>query len=203
MPAKTVPIPHEPSARRRIVRLAHAALLSVATIALFAACSRGTGISVSPSTATPTASASATAAPAAQSARSIDFKSDAVAAPIIDHFKGGQIPPARIVYADLTGDRVDDAFVVVESGGTAGDLGAAVFSADEGGKPRLLGYIDRAGKVEVRLSGPVAGVIAVTQGSYAPADPQCCPSKLREIILQWDGKQFAVVTDQVIDNPHR
>ncbi len=202
MPAN-MPGPRTPAGAHTRARRTSGALLGLATIALFAACSRGTGISVSPSTATPTASPSATAAAAAQSARSIDFKSAAVAGPIIDHFKGGQIPPERIVYADLTGDRFDDAFVVVESGGTAGDLGAAVFSADEGGKPRLLGYIDRAGKVEVRLSGPVAGVIAVTQGSYAPADPQCCPSKLREIILQWDGKQFVVVTDQVIDNPRR
>lgn len=157
-----------------------------------------TGISVSQSSAT----ASASVTPAAQSARSIDFKSPAVAGPIIDHFKGGQITPARIAYVDLTGDRVDDAVVVVESGGTAGDLGAAVFST-AGGKPRLLGYVDHAGRVEVRLGGPVAAVIVVTQGVYALADAQCCPSKLRELILQWDGRQFAVVTDQVIDNPRR
>ena len=198
--------PQMPRARsdpRRGVGLTSLAVAGLGLIAMLTACARSAGINVSPATATPAASATATTASAAQSARLIDFKSPAVAGPIIDHFRGGQIPPERIVYADLTGDRVDDALVVVESGGTAGDLGAAVFSADEGGKPRLLGYIDRAGKVEVRLSGPVAGVIVVTQGSYAPADPQCCPSKLREVILQWDGRQFAVVTDQVIDNPRR
>lgn len=160
---------------------------------------RPRGISVGTATATP--SPMATSAPAS-SARSLDFKDPKVAGPIIDHFKGGQITPERITYADLNGDRVDDAFVVVESGGTAGDLGAAVFAAEDG-KPRLLGYIDRAGKVEVRLGGPVTGVIVATSGVPAPGDPQCCPSKLREVILQWDGKQFAVITDQVIDNPRR
>ena len=166
---------------------------------LLAGCRSSTGITVVTSSATPTPPV---ATPTAQSARVIDFNNPAVIGPILDHFSGGQIPRERITYADLTGDHIDDAIAVVESGGTGGDLGAAVFSAEDG-RPRLLGYIDRAGHIEVRLSGPVAGVIVVTQGSYAPADPQCCPTKLREIVLQWDGKQFAVVTDQVIDNPRR
>lgn len=181
-------------------RVAVAALIACALI--LGGCVRGSGITIARSSATPTA----TASPAAQSARSIDFRSPAVAGPIIDHFKGGQITPERITYVDVTGDRIDDAVVVVESGGTAGDLGAAVFSADSaaaGGGPRLLGYIDRAGRIEVRLGGAVAGMIVVTQGAYGPSDPQCCPSRLREVVLQWDGRQLAVVTDQVIDNPNR
>ena len=176
-------------------------LVGIVALALVAGCTpRPRGITVSTSTATP--SPAATSAPAT-SARSIDFKDPKVVGPIIDHFKGGQITPERIAYADLNGDKVDDAFVVVESGGTAGDLGAAIFAATEDGKPKLLGYIDRAGKVEVRLGGPVTGVIVATSAVPAPADPQCCPSKLREVILQWDGRQFAVITDQVIDNPRR
>lgn len=184
-------------------RTAHLAALAVFVTIVASgvlACTPERGISVTTSSPTPTPTPTATVA--AQSARSIDFKDPALVKSIIDHFKGGQITPERIVYADLTGDRVDDALVVVESGGTAGDLGAAAFSV-EAGKPRLLGYIDRAGRLEVRLAGPVAGVIAVTQGVYAPGDAQCCPSKLREVVYQWDGKRFAVVTDQVIDNPQR
>ena len=166
---------------------------------LLAGCRSNTGINVG--TSTPSA-APPTATPTAQSARVIDFNNPAVIGPILDHFSGGQIPRERITYADMTGDRIDDAVAVVESGGTGGDLGAAVFSAADG-LPKLLGYIDRAGRVEVRLAGPMAGVIVVTHGAFAPADPQCCPSKLREIVSQWDGKQFAVVTDQVIDDPRR
>lgn len=166
---------------------------------LLAGCRSDAGITVATSSATPTPPA---AKPTAQSARVIDFNNPAVIGPILDHFFGGQIPRERITYADLTGDHVDDAIAVVESGGTGGDLGAAVFSAEDG-RPKLLGYIDRGGRVELRLAGPVAGVIVVTQGSYAPADPQCCPTKVREIVQQWDGKQFAVVTDHVIDNPQR
>ncbi len=171
----------------------------VVALAIVGCTPRPRGISVG--TATPTPTPTATSTPAS-SARSIDFKDPKVAGPIIEHFKGGQITPERIAYADLNGDKVDDALVVVESGGTAGDLGAAVFAAEDG-KPRLLGYIDRAGKVEVRLGGPVTGVIVATSAVPTPGDPQCCPSKLREVILQWDGKQFAVITDQVIDNPRR
>lgn len=177
------------------------ALASLAAV-LLAGCTPRPAVKVSTSTATPTPTATSSAP--AESARSIDFKDPSVVRPIIDHFKGGQVTPERITYADVTGDRVEDAVVVVESGGTAGDLGAAVFGA-EGGRPRLLGYIDVAGKVEVRLTaqGQVAGVIAVTQGIYAPADPQCCPSKLREVVYQWDGRQLKAITDQVVDNPRR
>lgn len=177
-----------------------ALLIGIVASALLVGCTpRPRGITVGTATATP--SPTATSAPAT-SARSIDFKDPKIAGPIIDHFKGGQITPERITYADLNGDKVDDALVVVESGGTAGDLGAAVFAAVDG-KPRLLGYIDRAGKVEVRLGGPVTGVIVATSAVPAPGDPQCCPTKLREVILQWDGKQFAVITDQLIDNLRR
>lgn len=179
---------------RRGIRVA---LLALVAGALLAGCWGGSsGVTVSTSTATPTPTATSTAT----SARSINFKDPAVQKPIIDHFKGGQISQERIAYLDLTGDKVDDAVVFVESGGTAGDLGAAAYSVREG-TPVLLGYIEGAGKVEVRLAGPVAGVIAVLQGSYAPGDAQCCPSKLREQIFQWSGTQFARITDQVIDNP--
>lgn len=171
-------------------------------LVVLGACTPRPAVTVSTSTATPTPTA--TSSTPAESARTIDFKDPSVVRPIIDHFKGGQVVPERITYADITGDRVDEAVVVVESGGTAGDLGAAVFGA-EGGRPRLLGYIDAAGKVEVRLTaqGQVAGVIAVTQGVYAPSDAQCCPSKLREVVYQWDGRALKVITDQVVDNPRR
>jgi len=177
-----------------------AAVLALALAATLAACTPRPGVTVSTSTATPTATATATTT--AESARSIDFKDPALVKSLIDHFKGGQVTPERITYVDVTGDRIEDAVVIVESGGTAGDLGAAVFSA-AAGKPRLLGYVEQAGKIEVRLAGPVAGVIAVTQGVYAPADAQCCPSKLRELVYQWDGTQLKQITDQVVDNPRR
>ncbi|MGE3856897.1 MAG: hypothetical protein AB7G21_08055 [Dehalococcoidia bacterium] len=177
-----------------------AAVAALALAMSLASCTSRPTVVVSTATATPTATASETRP--AESARAIDFKDPALVKSLIDHFKGGQVTPERITYTDVTGDRVEDAVVIVESGGTAGDLGAAVFSA-VAGKPRLLGYIDQAGRIEVRLSGPVAGVIAVTQGVYAPADAQCCPSKLRELVFQWDGTRFKTVTDQVVDNPRR
>ncbi|MFA7249645.1 MAG: hypothetical protein WC273_08435 [Dehalococcoidia bacterium] len=189
-------MPHPP--RRGALGPIAVLLAALAASMLVAGCRRSDGITVAQSSATPSPTASAPA----QSARVIDFHNPSVIGPILDHFGGGRIPLERITYVDVTGDRVDDAVAVVESGGTAGDLGAAVFSA-EGGRAKLLGYIDRAGHVEVRLGGPVAAVIVVTQGVYAPPDPECCPSKLREIVLQWDGRQFATVTDQVIDNPQR
>ena len=95
--------------------------------------------------------------------------------------------------------------VVCIAGGTKSGktalAGQIVVALAAQGVPVLLGYIEGAGKVEVRLTGPVAGVIAVLQGSYAPGDAQCCPSKLREQVFQWNVTQFAKITEQVVDNP--
>ncbi len=110
------------------------------------------------------------------------------------------MPPERIEFYDLIGD--DDlleAVVVVESGGTLGDLGAAVFELVEG-RPRIVGFIEAAGRIEVNED---LELIFTTEGVYETGDAECCPSKLREIAYGWDGERFAQVSDQVIDNPAR
>ena len=184
--------------------MALAALAMVAITALaLAACRGGSSARVASPTAAPSASTTPTASPGGRtSARSIDFRDPAILAPIIKHFGGGEVPPERVVYADLTGDHVDEAVAIVESGGTAGDLGAAVFDVQQG-RPHLLGYIDRGGHVEVTFGTAVAGLINVKQGVYAPGDPQCCPTKLHETVYRWNGERFMVDTEQVIDNPSR
>ena len=94
--------------------------------------------------------------------------------------------------------------MVVESGGTAGDLGAAVYRA-EAGRVSVLAWIDRAGHIELRLANagppnasPTAALIVVQQGIYAPGDANCCPSRIREILLRWNGVEFLSVSDQVL-----
>lgn len=176
------------------------AALAAAAALLLAGCG-GSSSAVQSSTASPSASASVTPG-TLTSVRGIDFRDAVVLAPIIKHFGGGEVTPERVVYADLTGDRVDEAVAIVESGGTAGDLGAAVFTVQQG-RPQLLGYIDRGGHVTVTFGAAVAGLINVRQGVYAPGDPQCCPAQLRETVYRWSGEQFVVETEQVIANPNR
>ncbi len=182
--------------KRRLIALP-AIAVAAATFAL--ACRSESPTAPSPS---PTASASAAATPggiAAGGVREVDWGSAAVLDEMRRHFNGGEVEPKRVAYADLTGDGVEEALVVVESGGTAGDLGAAVYGANAG-RVSVLAWIDRAGHIELRLPnvGPNSAFIAVEQGIYAPGDANCCPSRIRETALRWDGAAFVTLSEQIL-----
>jgi hypothetical protein len=180
--------------------------LALTAVAALAAVAAGCGRSDSNSTPSSTPTASATASPATSATqavdavRQIDFTDPAVIGPLVDHFSGGEVDPARVLYVDMTGDSVDDAFVVVESGGTAGDLGAALLTVEDGA-PAILGYVDAGGRVELRFPEAGGGVVVVQTGVYEPGDAECCPTNLRERTYRWDESGFELVTDQVVDNP--
>lgn len=149
-------------------------------------------------TPTPTATATLVGVPA-QDLRSVDWKSPAVLDELRKHFNGGEVEPKRVAYADLTGDGKEDALVVVESGGTAGDLGAAVYSLSAG-RASVLVWIDRGGQIELRLpnAGPTSALIIVKQGVFAAGDANCCPSRIKETTLRWDGSAFAIFGEQTV-----
>ena len=145
--------------------------------------------SVTPAAATPDSSLA--------SLRDFDFASLDFVGPLIDRAGGGEVNAERVHFEDLTGDGREEAVVVVESGGTAGDLAVAVYGLAEGA-PELLLFERLGGHVEVRL-----GLIVIEEGVYEADDPQCCPSRLREIAYGWDGAAFALASEQVVDNPRR
>lgn len=133
-------------------------------------------------------------------AEEIDFTDPAIIGPLIDHFGGGEVDPARVQYVDLTRDGTADAFVVVESGGTAGDLGAVLLTVEDGAAA-VAGTIDTGGRVEVRFPEVGGGIVVTTEGVWEPADPECCPSKLRESTYEWEDGAFVRRNVQVVDNP--
>lgn len=171
-------------------------LLSALLIALagaLAAC----GSSDAPApTATATPAEVQTGTPV-QSLREVDFSSVGLAGVLIDLAGGGEVPAERVQFLDLTGDGMDEAVVVVESGGTLGDLGVGVYRL-AGGAPVLEFFTQAGGRVEVRV-----GVVVVQSGVYEAGDAQCCPSRLRESGFAWDGEQFVRISEQVVDNPAR
>ncbi|TAJ19949.1 MAG: hypothetical protein EPO65_05245, partial [Dehalococcoidia bacterium] len=151
-------------------RLAFIAAALLATgIAVAFACRPTTVTSPAPTT-TPTASPQTTGPgiPAA-TLKDIDWKNPLVLDELRKHFNGGEIEPKRVAYADLTRDGKEDALVIVESGGTAGDLGAAVYTI-ENGRAVVTAWIDRGGQIELRLpnAGPNSALVVVKQGIYAP-----------------------------------
>jgi hypothetical protein len=130
-----------------------------------------------------------------ESLREIDFTAAALVGPLIDAAGGGEVVPERVEFADLVGDDgVEEAFVIVESGGTLGDLGVGVFVI-EGGQAVLRQFIQTAGRVELRLD-----LVVILEGVWADDDPQCCPAELLERSYQWDGARFTVITEQVVSN---
>jgi hypothetical protein len=145
----------------------------------------------------PTTAPSATATPSAvTSLREVNFEETALAGPLIDAAGGGEVPNERVEFLDLIGgDGIEEAVVVVESGGTLGDLAAGVFVLIQG-QPQLVQVIETAGRIEVRLD-----LVVAIEGVWASDDPQCCPSQLRETSYRWDGARFITITEQVVSNP--
>jgi hypothetical protein len=109
---------------------------------------------------------------------------------------GGRLLPEEIIFADLTGDGVEEAVVSISSGGTGGNVAYAVFGYQGGDLEELLAVKPEAGRVTVSVED---GVLAETQPVYAPEDPLCCPSQLLHRYYRWDGSEL-VVDHEVTEN---
>ncbi len=187
------PHPRLPGLRPRRYRLRALGVASASLMLVLAAACSDDGDATP---ATPTATATATqAATAVGSLRDVDFEAFEVQLDLINRAGGGEIHAERVVFVDLTDDGQEEAVVVVESGGTAGDLGVAIYRLGDGG-PEVVFFRALAGHVEVRFD------LVVTQvGVYGTGDAQCCPSQLRERAYAWRDGQIEVVSDQTVDNP--
>ncbi len=163
-------------------------LAALAAALLLASCAGG----APGATATPTRGPGA---PTGGALRGIDFTQAQYAADLMQRAGGGEVPADRVRYVDFTGDGLEEAFVVVESGGTLGDIGAGVFEA-AGSGARLIYFRKLTGHVELRDRA-----IIVVQGAPGPNDPACCPSQLRESVIEWRKGDFEVTSEQVVANP--
>jgi hypothetical protein len=130
----------------------------------------------------------------------VDFSVMPVLGELLELSDGGAVTQERVTFYDLVGDDdVLEAIVSVESGGTLGDVGVAIYELRDT-QPRLITYIAAAGRVEFDAD---LELLFSFEGVYEGGDAECCPSKLREVAYGWDGERFAVVSDQVVDNPDR
>ena len=110
---------------------------------------------------------------------------------------GSRLAPDQIIFADLTGDGVDEAVVPISTGGSAGNFAYAVFGYQGGELEELLVAKPEAGRVTVSVED---GVLVDTEPVYAPEDPLCCPSQLRHRYYRWDGGELVVdheITEKV------
>lgn len=187
----------------RAIRFRMLPILTPAVAAVLVACSGSDGATPSPSPSasrTPSPTATVTSQAVITDARDIDFTDVSLIGELIDSFGGGEVDTNRIQYVDLTRDGIDDAFVIVESGGTAGDVGGALVTVEDG-KPQIIGLVRTGGRVEVRFPEVGGGIVVTTEGVWEPGDAECCPSNLRESTYEWEDGAFVLKNEQVVDNP--
>jgi len=112
----------------------------------------------------------------------------------------GQRTIGETVYADLTGDGVEEAVANINSGGTAGHLAVFVFGYVDGQLRELLREEGGGDGFGAHLQGGVEGGKLVIQWPvYRQGDGNCCPTGgLRVRRYDWDGAAFVIVSDQVI-----
>jgi hypothetical protein len=94
----------------------------------------------------------------------------------------------RVLCHDFTRDGRADLAVTIASGGTAGDVGFAVFRSTPGGPQVALarnGY--KLGLFRV------GGDLVSSQPVYRRNDPNCCPTGgFDHLRFHWNGKRFVV-----------
>jgi hypothetical protein len=93
-----------------------------------------------------------------------------------------------VVFRDLTGDKRDDAVVRVHSGGAAGVVAVYVFSTAnrKGGKLRAIFRSQSLMRASTRV---LKGVVSYRTSRYEPGDELCCPARLTQSTLEWDGDE--------------
>jgi hypothetical protein len=137
----------------------------------------------------------------AQAIRAIEVDSLREASALIDRLGNGEVDKGATLYADLTGDRREEAIVPVSSQGTLGNIAYLVLRLDRG-KPEvvLTRTVDRSSASGLQMAVE-DGVLVETRGVYGPEDPFCCPGQLRRTTFHWDGSQLQVEAETLVKQP--
>jgi len=94
-----------------------------------------------------------------------------------------------VICADLTRDGRQDVAVTIASGGTAGDIGVAVFRSTPSGWKVALAFDGY--KLGLKRAG---SDLVSTQPIYRKSDTNCCPTGgFDHTRYHWNGSRFVVV----------
>lgn len=174
-------------------------LLTALVIAL-AACGGGGGDDDDPTPAlTSLPTALPTGAGPSDAIRSIDLESTPPVQSEIARL-GASYVQANVLYADVTGDGVEDAIVPLSSGGTLGDVAVIVVTpANDGDGVEEILTIDSDG---FGISAHVLdGNLVTYEPMPGPDDPLCCPSEIRTTTYVGDGGTGLAVLSTVVGPP--
>jgi hypothetical protein len=101
---------------------------------------------------------------------------------------GGGFVDRGVVFRDLTGDKRDDAVVRVQSGGAAGVVAVYVFSTANR-KNAKLRPIFRSQSLMRASTRVLKGVLSYRTSRYDPGDELCCPARITQSTLAWNGDE--------------
>jgi hypothetical protein len=172
-------------------------LLIVATTSACDSTDSLDGMATATSTASPTATLVELPVRALDSLRDVDWATPEVIKHVLDD-SGivGEVDPERVIYADLTGDGIEEAVVVIGSGGAFADLGVAVYRLDDEGWARKVFLRKFIGAVEVR-----EGTLVIREPVFARGEGVCCPSMVHETAYEWRERRFEQVSEETVPNP--
>jgi hypothetical protein len=156
--------------------------LLIALAATLFACGGGGDDESPTNTPSPAATSEPTPGNPSDEIRSIDLAN----APAVERATtetGGTFDQTSVLYADVTGDDIEDAIVPLSSGGTLGNVALIVLTLDGAGVSEEL-------RVEAN-NGIVAtvedGHLVTTEPVPGVDDPECCPSQIRTTTYAGDG----------------
>ena len=147
-----------------------------------------------------TAPATATSTPV------LDIRAEDLATlPAVEGFiaqNGGELELSEVIYADVTGDEVEEAIVPVASGGTLGNIAVFVFGYRPDGLRTLLEELPPGEAQGGHMRAEVeSGQLRISWPVYGPDDANCCPSGGRRArTYVWDGGAL-VVDDETLTMP--
>jgi hypothetical protein len=96
----------------------------------------------------------------------------------------------RSGFVDVTGDRRQDAVILVSTGGAAGAVGLYVFSthgqtSSDQTSLKVIFRLQTLNDASLRLNGTT---LSILEPRWAKGDDLCCPAKLRERDYAFDAK---------------
>ena len=95
-----------------------------------------------------------------------------------------------IAFADLTGDRRQDAIVRVDDGGAAGTMAVYVYSTDGAEKLRAVYRNQRLYRATTAVQG---AALLLTTPRYAAGDEICCPAQSLQRTLTWSARRHRLL----------
>lgn len=137
--------------------------------------------------------------------RSVDLTNDPAIQNTLRQLGSGEIDLREALYADLTGDGLDEAVLPVTSGGTVGNIAYIVVTMPKTSPVVILTRRleqGSAGGLKMALdTSSGRPVLVETAAEYGDEDPFCCPSVLRRTTFRWDGSQLQVAREEKTPAP--